>query len=273
MRVGFVGLGDQGAPIAARIAAAGVDCTVWARRPETLDPFRAGPARVADALADLGEGVDLLGTCLFDAAGTWEVLFGPAGVAPAMPAGATIAVHSTISPDEVRALAREAATYGLHLLDAPVSGGRIRAEAGELITMVGGEQSTFARFDPLLRTFSAEVVHVGPVGAGQHAKLLNNAMLAAHLALAADAFRIAEGHGLDPVAFGRVLAGGSGRSFGVEMYARAGGLAAVARSQARPTLGKDVALLSDSMVSAREGGLLLSAARAAIAGLDAAADD
>ncbi len=255
MRVGFVGLGDQGAPIAARIAAAGVDCTVWARRPETLDPFRAGPARVVDAV------------------GTWAVLSGPAGVAPAMPAGATIAVHSTISPDEVRALAREAATYGLHLLDAPVSGGRIRAEAGELITMVGGEQSTFARFDPLLRTFSAEVVHVGPVGAGQHAKLLNNAMLAAHLALAADAFRIAEGHGLDPVAFGKVLAGGSGRSFGVEMYARVGGLAAVARSQARPTLGKDVALLADSMVSDSEGGLLLSAARAAIAAFDTAADD
>ncbi|MGW3941563.1 NAD(P)-binding domain-containing protein, partial [Streptomyces phaeochromogenes] len=67
MRVGFVGLGDQGAPIAARIAAAGVDCTVWARRPETLDPFRAGPARVADALADLGERVAPSANSQFDA--------------------------------------------------------------------------------------------------------------------------------------------------------------------------------------------------------------
>ncbi|MET9090061.1 NAD(P)-binding domain-containing protein [Streptomyces sp. NPDC004237] len=209
---------------------------------------------------------------MFDAAGTWEVLFGPDGVAPAMPSGATIAVHSTIAPDEVRALADEAVKHGLHLLDAPVSGGRIRAEAGELLTMAGGEQSTFARCEPVLRTFSAEVVHVGPVGAGQHAKLLNNALLAAHLALAADAFRIAELQGLDPAAFGKVVAAGSGRSFGAEMYARAGGLASVARSQARPTLGKDVGLLAGSIGSEGDGGVLLPAARAAIARLDAAAD-
>src|ERR1700722_15282253 len=116
VRVGFVGLGDQGAPVAHRIAAAGFDLVVWARRPQALEPFRAGPAKVANSLAGLGESVELLETCVFDAAGTQEVLFGPDGAAQAMTPGSIIAIHSTLSPAEVRALEAQAASRGLRLL-------------------------------------------------------------------------------------------------------------------------------------------------------------
>jgi 3-hydroxyisobutyrate dehydrogenase len=273
MRVGFVGLGNQGAPIAARIAAAGIDCAVWARRPEALDPFRTGPARVVGSLRELGSGVDLLASCVFDAAGTWNVLFGPSGAAPAMPRGSVIAVHSTVAPAEVRELAAQAAKYGLQLLDAPVSGGRAKAASGELLTMIGGEASVLAEFEPVFRTFSAEVVHLGPVGAGQIAKLLNNAMFTAHLGVAADAFGIATDSGLDPAAFAAVIRHGSGRSYGADAIAGGPGLAALVRSQARPTLKKDVGLLADLVGAGHSGGVLLSNAQRTVAALDELAAD
>jgi len=279
MRVGFVGLGSQGAPIAQRIADGGFDTVVWARRAEALEPFRGGPARIARTLTELGEGLDLLGTCVFDAAGTWEVLFGADGAARAMPRGAVIAVHSTVAPREVREIAEEAASYGLRVLDAPVSGGPVAAARGELVTMVGGDAQTIAECEPVFRCFSAHLIHLGAVGAGQQAKLLNNAMLAAHLGIAADVFALGRSLGLDPGALAAVLRDGSGRSFGVEMLVSLGGLENVATSQARPTLGKDVELLAELLAAGDApptgdrgaGATLLSTARGLIESLEALA--
>jgi 3-hydroxyisobutyrate dehydrogenase-like beta-hydroxyacid dehydrogenase len=192
VRVGFVGLGSQGAPIAQRIAAGGFDTIVWARREQALEPFRDGPAAIADSLANLGKDLDLLETCVFDAAGTNEVLFGPNGAAHSMPRGAVIAVHSTVSPSEVREIAERANELGLRLLDAPVSGGGIKAAQGELVTMIGGDADVLAQCRPVFETFANLIVHLGAVGAGQQAKLINNSMLTANAAVAADAFDIAD---------------------------------------------------------------------------------
>lgn len=253
MRVGFVGLGDQGAPIAGRIAEAGFDCVVWARREQALERFRGGPARVAASLAELGKGVDLLETCVFDAAGTQEVLFGPNGAAHSMAPGSVIAVHSTVSPAEVRAIAARAVELGLRVLDAPVSGGGHKAAQGELVTMVGGDAQALAQCHPVFSTFASLIVHLGGVGAGQQAKLINNAMLTANVAVAADAFDIAERLGLDRDGLAEVLRNGSGRSYGVELAARRAALAHMANSQARPTLGKDVRLLAELLSDAPPG--------------------
>ncbi|MCW2522214.1 MAG: 6-phosphogluconate dehydrogenase NAD-binding [Frankiales bacterium] len=244
MRVGFVGLGNQGAPIAQRIVQAGFDTVVWARRPESLADFRAGPATIAGTLGELGAGLDLLETCVFDAAGTREILFGPDGAARTMPRGSAIAVHSTVAPEEIIEIADEAQTYGLRVLDAPVSGGHYRAIEGQMVTMVGGEQDLFEACRPVFESFSARIIHLGPVGGGQRAKLLNNAMLTAHIGLANDALEVGARFGLDRAALAEVLVNGSGRSYGVEMLSGAGSLRDVANSQARPTLGKDVRLLA-----------------------------
>ena len=203
--------------MAHRIVGAGFECALWARRPEAVAPFLDGPARVVESLPALGHELDLLCCCVFDAAGAWEVLFGPQGAAASMPPGAVIAVHSTVAPREVQELAENARRLGLDLIDAPVSGGAARAAEGELITMVGADTASWERYLPVFETFSSLVVNVGAVGAGQQAKLLNNAMLTAHLAIADDAFAIGDRLGLNRSALASVLLRGSGRSFGAEM--------------------------------------------------------
>jgi 3-hydroxyisobutyrate dehydrogenase-like beta-hydroxyacid dehydrogenase len=224
--------------------------------------------------------VELLETCVFDAAGTREVLFGPDGAARTMAPGSIIAVHSTISSADVRAVAAQAASRGLRVLDAPVSGGGLKAARGELVTMIGGDADTLEQCRPVFSTFANLIAHLGGVGAGQQAKLINNAMLAANTAIAADAFGIAERLGLDLDGLAEVLRNGSGRSYGVEMAAPPGALRYMANSQARPTLAKDVRLLAELLSGAAPGSpaggagawpALLPVAQELIARLDAAA--
>jgi 3-hydroxyisobutyrate dehydrogenase-like beta-hydroxyacid dehydrogenase len=272
MRVGFVGLGNQGTPIAERIATSGtVETVVWARRDEALTPFRGGNATIAGSLAELGAGLDLLVTCLFDAEGTREVLFGPAGAAHTMPRGATIMCHSTVSPGEITGLAAQAAELGLVLLDAPVTGGAPKAAAGELVVMVGGDETAYRAALPVLETYSDLVIHLGPVGAGQQAKLLNNTLLAAHIAIADDLFTVASRLGLDAAGLGRVLSRGSGRSYGIDVYLGFGSLEPMTATPLLPALAKDVALLDGVLDGWDDGRTLLTPARQLIADLEEAA--
>ncbi|MGX7677961.1 NAD(P)-dependent oxidoreductase [Jatrophihabitans sp. DSM 45814] len=270
MRVGFVGLGSQGSPIAERIANSGqFDTVVWARREEPLEPFRAGPARIAGSLAELGDGLDVLATCVFDAEGTREILFGPGGAAHSMPRGATVICHSTVAPQEIADIGAEAGKYGLRVLDAPVSGGAPKAAAGELIVMIGGDRQTYEQALPVLETYSNQIVYLGGLGAGQQAKLLNNTMLAAHVAIAHDVFALADELGMDRAALGQILRNGSGRSFGVEVYAGSGSLEAMINSPIRPTLTKDVNLLTQLLKGAKAGSVLLTPAHTFVQELDA----
>jgi 3-hydroxyisobutyrate dehydrogenase len=257
MRVGFIGLGDQGAPMARRIARGGHDCVVWARREATLEPFRAEPVEIVGSAAEVGKRVDLLETCVFDAAGTHEVLFGVNGAPRELRPGATIAVHSTVSPAEIRELAGRAAGLGLHLLDAPVSGGNVVAARGELVTMIGGDADVLERARPVLATFARAIIRVGDVGAAQQAKLINNAIYTAQLALALDGFEIGAALGLDRAGLAEVLRNGSSRCVGNEVAASLRSHEDMARSLARPTLAKDVRLLASVLAGesalAREG--------------------
>jgi 4-carboxymuconolactone decarboxylase len=133
----------------------------------------------------------------------------------------------------------------LHILDAPVSGGGHKAAAGELLVMVGGPGDVVERCQPILETFGDPVLHIGPLGAGQEAKVLNNTVFTAQLALAAEVFDLAAARGLDQVAIARILSSGSGRSYAAEVVARGGfdldGLAAAAGA----LLAKDVGILAD----------------------------
>lgn len=247
MRVGFIGLGDQGLPIAQRIQAGGFPLSVWARRSESLIPFAGSDVAIATSPAELGRLSDVVGICLFDAAGVRDVVLGPEGVVAGLSPGGVVVVHTTLAPDEVRDIAADVTSAGLSLLDAPVSGGHSAAAAGALTVMVGGERQSLDRVRPVLASYATDVVHLGDVGAGQQAKLLNNALFAAQIVLADDVLRIGGMLGLDPQSLAAVLATSSSACTAARIRYTVGSLAGLAATQANPTLTKDVDLLERAL--------------------------
>jgi 3-hydroxyisobutyrate dehydrogenase-like beta-hydroxyacid dehydrogenase len=242
-RVGFVGLGSQGAPMARRIVDAGHPTTLWARRPEALEPFADTAAAVAPSPAELGAASDVLCICVVDDAGVDEILRGPGGALSTMAEGGVVVVHSTVHPTTVIRLQEDFPS--LDVVDAPVSGGGHKAAEGALLVMAGGPAEVVERCRPILETYGDPVLHVGPLGAGQEVKLLNNTVFAAQLALAAEVFELAADRGLDQSAVAAILASGSGRSYAAEVVAGGGytleGLAAFAGQ----LLAKDVGILAE----------------------------
>lgn len=259
-RVGFVGLGSQGAPMARRIIDAGYPTTLWARRPATLETFADAGARIAANPGALGAASDVLCICVVDDAGVDEVLRGPNGALASTADGSVVVVHSTVHPATCRRLQEDFPE--LHVLDAPVSGGGHRAATKQLLVMVGGPDQVVARARPILETFGDPVLHVGPLGAGHEAKLLNNAMFTAQLALAAEVFELAAARQLDRHAVATILASGSGRSYAAEVVAGVGfdldALAAVAGR----LLAKDLGILAEH--AALTDSTLLGAAQSAL---------
>jgi 3-hydroxyisobutyrate dehydrogenase-like beta-hydroxyacid dehydrogenase len=239
-KVGFIGLGSQGAPMARRMIDAGWKVVLWARRPETLAPYRETAAEFASSPAELAAQVEHVGLCVVNDADVREVC---GQLFPAMRPGARIAIHSTVHPDTCRELARDAASRGLMLLDAPVSGGAPAAEAGALTVMVGGETATFEAARPIFATFGRLIVHLGEVGAGQNAKLVNNALLAANLSVAHHAIAAGAELGVARDALVQLLLASSGRSFGLEVCSRMPAPTSFAHGAA--LLAKDVGLLVD----------------------------
>ncbi|UVO55758.1 NAD(P)-dependent oxidoreductase [Sphingomonas sp. SUN039] len=215
--VGFIGLGSQGGSMARRIVEAGFPLTLWARRAESLSPYADTAAATAESIAALGAVCDHVGICVVDDAGVRAVMD---ELLPAMKPGSVIVIHSTIHPDSCKALAAQAAARGVALLDAPVSGGGPGAAAGTLTVMVGGDADALATARPVLETFAGLIVHLGDVGAGQTAKLVNNTLMAANMALAHHALASGEALGIDRTALADLVKASSGRSFGLEVYAR-----------------------------------------------------
>jgi len=239
---GFIGLGAQGAPIAKRMIAAGLDVMLWARRPESLEPFADTSANFAPTIADLGRQVGYCGICVVDDAGVTQVCD---ELIPAMAPGSYIVIHSTIHPELCRSLAQRANAAGISLLDAPVSGGGGAAADGKLTVMVGGDGAAVDAVRPVLECFAGLIHHLGGIGAGQTAKLINNNLMAANLAVAHLAMDIAAHASLELQAFKALVAVSSGRSFSFEVRGR----------MSQPTdfehgarlLNKDVGLLGEVM--------------------------
>lgn len=242
LKAGFIGLGSQGGPMARRMLDAGFEVVVWARRPQTLAAFADTTAVMADSIEALGAQVNYCGICVVDDAGTQQICD---ALMPAMAPGSIIAIHSTISPALCKALATQAGARGLHLVDAPVSGGGIAAAKGELTVMAGGDATIMAAVRPLFDTFAKLVVHLGDAGAGQLAKLVNNNLMAANLALAHHALGAADTLGIDRDAFIQLINVSSGRSFSFDVRAR------MSRPQdflhGAALLEKDVKLLGEVM--------------------------
>jgi 3-hydroxyisobutyrate dehydrogenase-like beta-hydroxyacid dehydrogenase len=247
LRAGFIGLGRQGSPIARRIRLSGTPVAVWARRPEVAARAAADwGAQIAESPAAVGRASDVVGICVFDAAGVEEVLFGPQGVAGAMAEGGIVLVHTTVSPTQIRGFAERGGKRGIAVLDAPVSGGPAAAESGELLAMLAGPAAAVDRIMPVVLSFAGRVARLGDVGAASLAKLLNNALLAAQVALVHEVLETGERHGVGDGLLD-VLRAGSARSFAAELLAASGSLDVLLSGQFGPTISKDVNLLADEL--------------------------
>ncbi|MFE5476164.1 NAD(P)-dependent oxidoreductase [Nocardia sp. NPDC056541] len=259
MRIGFIGLGSQGAPMAQRIVAAGYRTTLWARRPATLEQFAETAAEIAPTPRALAQASDLVCLCVGNDADIREVLTGEDGVLGGLAPGAIVAVHSTVHPDTCRELAEIAAAQGVTLIDAAVSGGAPAVAQGRLLVMAGGPVEAVEKCRPVFGTYADPVVHLGDTGAGQVTKLLNNLLFTANLATAASTLALGRDLGVDQAKLGEVIAHGSANSFALGRIL-AGTLARIGE-HAGHTLRKDVGLLAELATGAdAETGVALTAA-------------
>ena len=223
--VGFVGLGTMGEPMAANLARSGQPLTVIDVRPEPMDRLVALGAKPAASLAALAAGCDVVLVAVVDEPQLDAVLLGADGVFANARAGTVVVVHSTVGPAACLRLETEAASRGIFLLDAPITGGPSGAVAGTLSILVGGSDSALDTCRPALEAISREIFHLGGVGAGQLAKLANNAVLAVTLHGVHEALRLAEGGGLRRQAMLDVLCAGSGDSWVARSWSAIGAAA------------------------------------------------
>jgi 2-hydroxy-3-oxopropionate reductase len=196
--VGFIGLGTMGAPMARHVLKGGNRVTVWARRPESMAALVNAGAAAGDSPADVAAQSDVILTMVTDTKAVEEVVLGERGIARGARPGSIVIDHSTIDPNGARRIAGELQTRGSEMLDAPVSGGSIAAEAATLVTMVGGSKEALERVTPVVSCYAKSIVHIGPSGAGQVAKACNQICVVVNMLGAAEAMLLAERAGVDP---------------------------------------------------------------------------
>ena len=216
MKIGFIGLGNMGAPMAANLAAAGHEVAGY----DLAAPCPSGVASAASA-AEAARGAEVVITMLPNGA----VLRAVAGeIIPAMSPGAAFVDCSTVDVESARDVAAQAAAAGLLPVDAPVSGGVGGAAAGTLTFMAGGSPEAFARAKPLFDIMGAKAVHCGPSGNGQAAKICNNMILGVTMIATCEAFALADKLGLDRQAMYDVVSTSSGQSWSMTTYCPAPGI-------------------------------------------------
>ena len=207
-RVGFIGLGVMGRPMAVNLLRAGHELVVHNRHSPPVEALVAQGAKAASGPAEVAAGSEVVITMLPDSPDVEEVVLGPDGVLSAAPPGLLYVDMSTIKPETSRRIAEAAAAKQVRTLDAPVSGGEQGAIDGTLSIMVGGAAADVEAARPVLDAVGKTVVHVGPAGAGQTVKAANQLIVAGTIELVAEAIVFLEAHGVDTAAAVRVLAGG-----------------------------------------------------------------
>jgi 3-hydroxyisobutyrate dehydrogenase len=261
MRVGFIGLGSQGAPMARRIVDGGFELTLWARRPASLQPYADTAAKTAGSPAELAAASDLVCLCVVGDDDVREVLYGDTGVLAGLAPGALIAIHSTVHPDTCREIAEKAVAQNVSVIDAPVSGGAPAVEQGKLLVMVGGAESDVEKARPVFATYADPIVHLGPLGSGQVTKILNNLLFTANLGSALSTLELGESLGIPRVRLAEVLNGGSATSKALGSISMFGGTVEGLAPIAGALLQKDVrhAASIAARASAPEGSVFTAA--------------
>jgi 3-hydroxyisobutyrate dehydrogenase-like beta-hydroxyacid dehydrogenase len=201
--VGFIGLGQMGAPMAARLASWPGGLIVHDTRPEAVAPLADAGAKAAGSVAEVATGAGIVSVMVRDDDQVREVVRGAAAAAAGRPV--ILAVHATIGPDTAAELAAEVAGSGVEVVDAPVSGGFMGAQSGRLAVMVGGSRAAYERCREPFGCWADLIVHLGPVGTGTRAKLARNLLHFAAFTAAAEAQRLAEAAGIDLRKLARVV--------------------------------------------------------------------
>lgn len=208
-RLGFIGLGIMGAPMVRRLRERGWKTTVWNREPERFAEVSSSGAQWADGPDAVRANCDIVMLCVLDGDAVEECCFGPRGLARCATGAELLIDASTINPDRTRALAARLATETrMAWVDAPISGGPEPAASGRLTIMAGGDAAAFEQARPVLQDLAANLTHAGPLGAGQTAKILNQAIVGTGYVLMAEMLALAEATDLDVAELPACLSGG-----------------------------------------------------------------
>lgn len=256
--IGFIGLGSMGLPMARNLVTGGFEVTGFDLRAEARNALVAAGGKAADTAAAACAGADMAVLMVVNIAQAREVLFA-GGVLDALAPGGAILLMSTCPPAAVAEVSAEVEARGFAFVDAPVSGGVVGATAGSLTIMVGAGEDAFARARPALDAMGAKVVHVGKdAGQGATAKVVNQLLCGAHLAVAAEALSLAERLGVDTTAMLDILGGSAAASW-------------MLRDRGPRMLEADPTVTSAVDIFVKDLGLVLEAGREAKAALPMAA--
>ena len=240
-KLGFIGTGLMGAPMAGRLIADGQDVTVWNRTAAKAAPLVEQGAHPGRNAADVAARSEIVFTCLTDTAAMEAAVFGPDGIAAGARSGSVLVDFSSIAPDATRDMAQRLQDLtGMTWIDAPVSGGVPGAEAGTLAIMAGGPEAAFARVEPIVLKMAARFTWMGPTGAGQTTKLCNQVIVGCTMAVLAEATRLATNAGVDAARLPEALAGGFADSKPLQLF-----VPRMVEGQHVPPLGHCYTMLKD----------------------------
>ncbi len=217
-RVGFIGLGIMGLPMAMHIARAGYPLTAYNRTRSRAEPLRSLGVYIASSPREVAERSDVVIAMVTDGPDVEQILFGEDGVVKGARPGMIFIDMGTNSPEYARSFAERLSRYGIEFLDAPVTGGQKGAIEGTLTIMVGGKYEVFKRVEPILKTMGKTIVYVGDVGSGQLMKLLNQIVVAVNMVALVEAMALARKAGVDEEKLFQVLSSGAANSFTVQYY-------------------------------------------------------
>jgi 3-hydroxyisobutyrate dehydrogenase-like beta-hydroxyacid dehydrogenase len=240
-RLGYLGLGLMGTPMARRLLAAGHDVIVWNRSTDKAAALVDAGATRATRPRDVLDSANIVFMCVTDAAAVDEVIFGPEGLSAAPGAGKLVVDFSSIHPDAARDFAvRLKAANGMGWIDAPVSGGAKGAEEGTLAVMAGGDATDIERVRPYVLAMARRFTHMGPIGAGQTTKLCNQVIVGCAMAVLAEATHLAVNAGIDAGRLPEALAGGFADSIPLQLF-----VPRMVQGIHAPPLGRIATMLKD----------------------------
>ncbi len=219
-KLGFIGLGIMGRPMALNLRKGGHMLWVHGRRPQTMQPLTAEGATACSSPMEVAANADIIFICVSDTPDVEQVILGENGVIHGVRSGSVVADMSTISPVATRTFAAELARKGVEMLDAPVSGGEVGAINATLSIMAGGKAETFARVKPLFELMGKNIVHVGDNGAGQVTKACNQIVVAVTIEAVSEALVFARKNGVDPAKVRDALMGGFAGSKILEIHGK-----------------------------------------------------
>lgn len=217
MKIGFIGLGIMGAPMALHLINAGHELS-YVKRSKVNADIAASSAKGLATAKEVAQQSDVVILMLPDTPDVQAVLFGENGVAEGLSKGKLVIDMSSISPIETKAFAAKIEALGCDYVDAPVSGGEVGAKAASLTIMVGGSEAAFARAQPLFEKMGKNITHVGAVGAGQTTKVANQIIVALNIAAVGEALLFASKAGADPAKVRQALMGGFASSRILEVH-------------------------------------------------------